>query len=115
MWFKRLTGFEEKSPQHVRENLIIEGEYLVSKINNRKFHYGRLEVPTLKDLRDTIVLTTSQSQRISIQEIVGNVQNLHCNLENTNAVFQAASQFNLLEMVSPEVTPEHGIDGYEND
>lgn len=115
MWFKELTGFEETSPQYVRENLIIEGDYLVSKINNKKFHYGRLEIPTLKDLRDAIELKTSQSQKISIQEIVANVQDLHCNAENANAVFQAASQFNLLEMVSPEVTPEHGIDGYEND
>jgi hypothetical protein len=30
-------------------------------------------------------------------------------------VFQVASQFNLLEMVSPDVTPEDGVDRYEAD
>ncbi len=34
---------------------------------------------------------------------------------NANALFQVASQFNLLEMVSPSVTPEEGVGIYEND
>ncbi len=40
---------------------------------------------------------------------------LHANPANAGAVFQVASQFNLLEMVSPSVTPEQGIGIYEND
>jgi hypothetical protein len=31
------------------------------------------------------------------------------------ALFQVASQFNLLEMVSPEITPEHGVTRYQHD
>jgi hypothetical protein len=30
-------------------------------------------------------------------------------------LFQVASQFNLLEMVSPEITPEHGVTRYQDD
>jgi len=40
---------------------------------------------------------------------------LHCDIENTNALFQAASQFNLLEMIVPHISPEQGVDRYEND
>jgi hypothetical protein len=40
---------------------------------------------------------------------------MHQSLENIGALFQVASQFNLLEMVSPTVTPEHGVTGYQYD
>ena len=46
---------------------------------------------------------------------MGNVQKLHCDESNKNALFQAASQFNLLEMVGPHITPERGVDIYEKD
>jgi hypothetical protein len=35
--------------------------------------------------------------------------------ENAGALFQVASQLNLLEMVSPEVTPEQGVTRYQHD
>ena len=34
---------------------------------------------------------------------------------NQNSLFQVASQFNLLEMASPAMTPERGVDIYYND
>src|SRR6202790_3373653 len=40
---------------------------------------------------------------------------MHRSPENTGALFQVASQFNLLEMVSPTVTPEQGVARYQND
>ena len=53
--------------------------------------------------------------QIQVSEVVANVQELHKQPENANALFQAASQFNLLEMISPSVTPEKGIAQYEYD
>lgn len=41
-----------------------------------------------------------------------NVKSLICSPENYGAVFQAASQFNCLEMIGPTVTPEQGITKY---
>ncbi len=35
--------------------------------------------------------------------------------ENAGATFQVASKFNLLEMISPSVTPEMGVGRYEHD
>ena len=53
--------------------------------------------------------------KISVREVVANVQHLHTNESNAGSLFQVASQFNLLEMVSPSVTPERGVGIYEND
>jgi hypothetical protein len=40
---------------------------------------------------------------------------MHEDPRNAGALFQAASQFNLLEMTSPRVTPEQGVGIYEYD
>lgn len=40
---------------------------------------------------------------------------MHRAPENVRALFQVASQFNLLEMVSPQVTPEDGVTRYQDD
>ena len=43
------------------------------------------------------------------------VRQMHQAPENAGALFQVASQFNLLEMVSPTVTPEDGVTRYQQD
>jgi hypothetical protein len=47
--------------------------------------------------------------------VTGDVRQMHRSPENTGALFQVASQFNLLEMVSPTVTPEQGVTRYQHD
>ena len=47
--------------------------------------------------------------------MTGDVRALHGAPEHANALFQVASQFNLLEMVGPEVTPEDGVTRYQGD
>ena len=47
--------------------------------------------------------------------VTGDVQQMHQSPENAGALFQVASQFNLLEMVSPTVTPEDGVTRYQHD
>ena len=87
---------------------------MTSLVNGKKYRCGFLEVPALKDLRNRINLE-NYGENIKISETVGNVEWLHKDEENNNAVFQAASQFNLLEMVHPGVTPRKRCDIYEND
>jgi hypothetical protein len=115
MWFKKLTGFTEKSPEQVRRNFIIDGTDFISKINNERFTFGSLDTPTLLQLKKKSPSIESYQGKIQVREIVANVEELHCNIDNANALFQAASQFNLLEMISPNITPEQGIDRYEFD
>lgn len=114
MWFETLTGFREESPQQVRKNISIDGQILKSHVNGKEFTYGVLETPNLGDLRNSLSNKIPQG-KLSVREVIADAQHLHKNELNAGAVFQVASQFNLLEMISPNVTPEEGIGGYERD
>lgn len=111
MWFEKLVGFKEDRDQ-VYEQLEIQGAYLYSKANGRRFRYGKLELPTLATLRKTPLLEDVSGELV-VKEVVSGVQELH--QAYPKAVFQVASQFNLLEMVGPHVSPEAGVGIYEYD
>ena len=113
--FKELTGFSEDSPDQVRANLDLDGVKLRSKVNDQQWICGSLTTPKLGDLREQTQGFSFQSGHLSLAELVGNVQHFHIDPSNAGALFQAASQFNLLEMVGPSVTPEQGIGRYEKD
>ena len=114
-WFDRLVGFTEKNPEQVRNNLVLDGTRITSLANGREMNCGTLEIPTLADLRARVRSEAARFGKISLREVVGNVREMHSEPQNANALFQAASQFNLLEMTSPHVTPEKGIGIYEHD
>ena len=115
MWFEKLTGFEEENPEQVRWNLEIDGMKLISRVNRAEYTCGQLEVVSLNELRKRASPGVNQKTKIRISEVVGNVQAFHKDPSNAGAMFQAASQFNLLEMLGPHVTPEKGVGIYEND
>ncbi|MCU0536391.1 MAG: hypothetical protein MUD14_21090 [Hydrococcus sp. Prado102] len=115
MWFETLVGFPEESLQQVRENISVDGETLKSHVNGKVLLCGQLETPTLAELREQVYSSEHKFGKISVREVVANVQHLHANESNAGSLFQVASQFNLLEMVSPSVTPEDGVEIYERD
>lgn len=114
-WFERLTGFSEQSPRQVRENLSVDGNSLKSHVNGREWICGELETPSLGELRERVRPGARGSGRLSVREVVADVRHLHVDEANAGALFQVASQFNLLEMVSPKVAPEQGVGIYEQD
>ena len=113
-WFKRLTGIDEISPAQVRESISIEGDRLVFPSGDSAT-FGRLQTPKLSDLRTAIEPPNSSRHQSTIREVVADVRDLHADQSNANALFQVASQFNLLEMVHPRVTPERGVGIYQDD
>jgi hypothetical protein len=115
MWFEQLTGFAEESPQQVRSNITLNGNKLKSLVNGRELVYGELETPSLAELRKQVRGIHYRTGKISLREIVANVQELHIDKSHASALFQVASQFNLLEMSNPSVTPERGVGIYEYD
>ncbi|MBC6994960.1 hypothetical protein H9S92_12345 [Lewinella lacunae] len=115
MWFENLTGFKEESPANVREKILVEGDTLLSTVNHRRFTFGQLEVLSLEELRQSSPPLSAYRGKLLLSEVVGDVQAMHAQAANAHALFQAASQFNLLEMIGPNVTPERGIDRYEED
>ena len=114
-WFEELTGFREQSPGQVRENITVHGGELTSLVNGRTFTCGRLETPSLRHLRQRVSRSPHAVGSLSLEEVVGDVADLHADPSNAGSLFQVASQFNLLEMVGPHVTPERGVGIYEHD
>jgi hypothetical protein len=114
MWFEALTGFREDEVDDVGAMFVVDGEHLTSSANGRTMRVGRFETPTLGELRPRVA-DAELPGRLTLTEVVGDVQQLHLDPDNEGALFQVASQFNTLEMVSPSVTPEAGIDRYERD
>ncbi|WP_404308519.1 hypothetical protein [Neorhodopirellula lusitana] len=112
-WFETLTGIAEESPEQVRDQLSIQDERIVCPNGNR-LPYGRLELPKLSELRKRVSQLPTGG-RTQVRECVGDAKALHADPANAKALFQVASQFNLLEMVSPTVTPERGVGIYEHD
>lgn len=111
-WFEELTGFAEQSPEQVRANLSLFSGRLCSVVNKRCWHVGRLTLPSLAQLR---TIKPHTKGKLKVRELVADVQHLHTQAENADALFQVASQFNVLEMVSPNVAPEEGVGIYQQD
>ena len=87
---------------------------MTSQANGRRMRPGRFELPSLAELRKRREPYWT-GQGLRFDQIVADVQSLTAQPGSAGAVFQVASQFNMLEMVSPDVTPERGVDGYEHD
>ena len=109
-WFEDLMGFQELPYEDTRRNLEVVGRTLRSRINNRSYATGELEIPSLKELRiKAATAVDGLAGTLKVSNVVGDVRRMHSDPANRHAMFQVASQFNLLEMVSPDVTPEHGV------
>lgn len=114
-WFTNLVGFSERNPDEVRGHIHVNGCQLISKVNGRVYRCGSLEIVSLADLRNKVSALGNSGGGLILDEVVGDAKALHENLSNHGAMFQVASQFNLLEMVGPSVTPEQGVGIYQND
>ena len=115
-WFERMFGFTESNRESVHSELQVDGTNLRSKKTDAAWVCGKLEIVSLADLRERMRgLTPNRGNTIKVSELIGDAKALHADSKAAGAFFQVASQFNLLEMVSPSVTPEQGITIYEND
>lgn len=112
-WFERLTGFREQGYAATREKLRVEGGDLVSTVNGQRYGIGTLELPTLHQLRQHTTIPTGG--RTTVRCVTGEARGMHADPELAGALFQVASQFNLLEMTGPSVTPEDGVTRYSDD
>jgi hypothetical protein len=112
VWFERLTGFDERGD--VVGNFEVDGEWLTSRANGRRMRAGRFELASVAELRKRRQIYW-EGRPFQLDQIVADVQAVTTDATSAGATFQVASQFNMLEMVSPEVTPDHGVDRYELD
>lgn len=115
-WFEDLTGFAETDYKSTRAQLCVEDDRLRSLANGRSWRIGRLETPSLAELRERAApaLATSRG-RLRVRNLAADAHQLHTRPELAGALVQVASQFNLLEMMHFEFTPEDGVTDYEYD
>jgi len=114
-WFKRLTGFDEGDGDSVRSQLEVSDGKLKSKVNGRSAAIGNLELVSLATLRQRVKADGGCPGRLRVRSLSGDVRPMHRLPEYTGALFQVASQFNMLEMVGPGVSPEQGVTRYQDD
>jgi hypothetical protein len=114
-WFERLTGFRETGYADTQHRLEVVGDRLRSRVNGQSYGIGELELVSLQSLRERVRAGGALPGRLKVSVVRGEIRRLHQVPEFAGALFQVASQFNLLEMVGYKVTPEHGVTRYEND
>jgi hypothetical protein len=114
-WFEDLTGFEERNRANVLANLSLDGDRLVSRANDRSFQVGELELASLQDLRQRAASVAVAPGALKLSVVQGDIREMHGEEAYRGALFQVASQFNMLEMTVPLVTPDHGVTRYQND
>jgi hypothetical protein len=114
-WFETITGFRETHYEETRARIEVDGENLHSRVNGARFGIGELELVSLQALRERANSLGNLPGRSKTSVVQGDVRRMHRSPENAGSLFQVASQFNLLEMVSPDVTPELGVTRYESD
>jgi hypothetical protein len=114
-WFERITGFRELGYQDTKSRLDVDGAQLRSRVNGKEYGIGNLRILSLGELRGALGSARPASGNLSVQLVSGDVRAMHSDAKHSSALFQVASQFNLLEMVSPNVTPEMGVTRYASD
>lgn len=113
-WFEKLTGFVELDYELVQERLYVQDGRLHSRTNSASYAIGTLELVSLRDLRARCA-DLRKSARLKLNLVQADARALHRQPENADALFQVASQFNMLEMTGPTITPEHGVTRYVGD
>lgn len=106
-------GFTESDYATTQRRLVVNGDTLTSTVNGKSYGIGQLSLPTLAELRTST--PNSSGTRTTVRPMVGDVRRLHADPTLRGALFQVASQFNLLEMMHPSVTPEEGVTRYADD
>ena len=82
--------------------------------NNETYLTGAIETPLVKDLINRAQrVKVKTNKRNNVKIVQGDIRKIMTTSDKS--VIQMASQFNLLEMISPNVTPKHGITVYEQD
>jgi hypothetical protein len=113
-WFEAITGFAEQGYAQAQRRLSVVDGKLASDASPKRYAVGTLQTPSLRELRERTA-TVGERRRTRVGLVQGDVRKMHSAPQNEGALFQVASQFNLLEMVSYTVSPEDGVTRYQGD
>lgn len=140
-WFEKQFGFPEfdvgsrfgaTNSDRIRSHFLWDHDAkkltaTAAAAAGRTFHVGEFTTPSLRELKEIFRELSGgetdvgvgeakvKENGLTIQNISGDVGKLITDPSNEGAIFQAASQFNCLEMINPAITPEAGITDYVKD
>ena len=122
-WFRELFGFEEgNSYSKNQAHFNMDGDVLACPTAPaaaaKRMHVGQWSMPSVAELRAKCANDVlGELGGLTFQHLADpvGVAPLIANPDNAGAVFQAASQFNALEMTGPGVSPRQGIAIYATD
>ena len=75
--FDELTGFQETGYDTTRAQLRVEGERLRSLANGRSWRIGRLETPSLAELRERAVPALAATRGLRVRNLSADAHALH--------------------------------------
>ena len=70
----------------------MERESLISRVNGETMICGRLALPSLSELRERLQSHKHARGKISVEEVVEDIQTLHTDVTHAGSLFQVASQ-----------------------
>jgi hypothetical protein len=114
-WFQQLAGFKERDYTTTQARFEVLGSTLRSKENFKTYAIGEFSTPSLAELRAQLASLGGGQSSLKVSLQSGDIKGLHQESELKGALFQVASQFNMLEMIGPGVTPEDGVTRYRQD
>ena len=121
-WFKNQYGFDEAEVAGYKEiqrlfEFDLPTRTLKSRQNHRSFYVGVFETPSVIELQQAKNKwpPASWGGGLTFENLSGDIIELHLDKDNAGAVFQVASQFNCLQMVGPDISPENGLTLYTHD
>ena len=119
-WFTDLWGFKEgNSYSQNAAKFKMDGDTLVCESSpHPRQHVGKFETPTLAELRSRVPsAAAASSSGLTFENLAtpAGVVGLILDPANAGGVFQAASQFNCLEMIGPGISPRQGVARYASD
>jgi hypothetical protein len=119
-WFSELFGFSDDDGSYAehQRHFHMEGKELVCE--NAPFprqHVGPWETPSLAKLRERHSNDEYGEDKLTFRHLATTlgVGPLILDPSSAGAVFMVASQFNALEMISPDRTPSDGVAIYAKD
>ena len=117
--FAQLLGFSDKIVGYdATKNLLKHVNGTITSCKNGKIYStGTLEIVSLSELREQVSkIETCRTNKLRHSPVERkDVKKYICSPDYSGAMFQVASQFNILEMASPELTPDDGIEIYWKD
>jgi len=126
-WFEDTFGFVEKDTSEtslwdltLKQFELVDDKVLLCKANDKKFHHGGFETPSLEALRRRSEEASFEAPDdfmmagdLTFENIVAETRELYGDVENEGAVFQVSSLYNCLETnIGSGTRKEHGVSCY---